>query len=320
MMRLKLRHLVPGLAVLGAVAWACDEGNVIEPAPEVKSVKASEWVAAVDWNQKTIVTVNMVESSPSTMSFSPNRLTFEAGKPYVLRIVNPVSNAAKHYFSPEGLGNFYKAIATRKIETSQAEYKAPYFNEVELMVGGSLDLYFVPVLAGTYDVICTITGHKGFGMTGQIIITGGAGNQLDLEEALDFDQALATDTRRSGSHTVWQSVVDTGITLAESPYRFLPKDLALRANVGYRVNLRSNSGNVEKHYWTAADFFKTVVTRKVEDSQAELKLPYLNAVELMVGGHTKLFMVPTRTGTFGSRCTIPGHAEGGMVGNVVVSN
>jgi uncharacterized cupredoxin-like copper-binding protein len=316
MKQLQLRRLVTSLIALGMAAWACDEGQIAAP---TKPVKASDWIASVNWDQRTVVTVNMVESGPTTMSFSPNRLTFEAGKPYVLRIVNPAGNG-KHYFSPKGLGNFYQAIATRKIETSQAEYKAPYFNEVELMVGGSLDLYFVPVLPGTYDILCTIPGHEGFGMTAQVTITGGAGNQLDLEVAPDFNQALATDPRRSGSHVVWQTAVDTGVTIAEVPaFTFVPKDLGLRQNVAYRIQLRSPSNNLEKHYWTAAAFFKTVVTRKVEDSQAEVKLPYLTAVELLIGGQTKLFMVPTQAGTFESRCTIPGHVERGMIGSIVVS-
>lgn len=314
---LQLQRLAPAVIALGMTTWACDKGQVTEPA---RPITASEWISSVNWDQRTIVTVTMVESGPTTMSFSPNQLTFEAGKPYVLRIVSPATNGAKHYFSPEGLGNFYTAIATRKIETSQAEYKAPYFNEVELLIGGALELYFVPVLPGTYDIVCTIPGHKGFGMTAQITITGGAGNQLDLEVAPDFDQALATDPRRSGSHTVWATAVDTGVTVAELPsYSFRPTDLGLQQNVAYRVQLRSPSTNVEEHYWTAAGFFKTVVTRKVEDSQAELKLPYLRELELLVGGQTKLFVVPTRTGTFESRCTIAGHVALGMIGSVVVS-
>ena len=62
-----------------------------------------------------------------------------------------------------------------------------------------------------------------------------------------------------------------------------------------------------------------MVTRKAEDSQAEIKPLYFNAIELLIGGETELFMVPTKTGTFQSVCTIPGHEALGMKGTVKVS-
>ncbi|MBI4409655.1 MAG: hypothetical protein HY561_08110 [Gemmatimonadetes bacterium] len=306
------------LVLFGAVAGACDDNGT---EPELAGpVTVTDWLASVNWDQKTVVTLTMVESPTGALSFSPNRLTFEAGKPYVLRILNGSPNVLKHYVSPTGLGNFYQAIATRKIETSQAEYKAPYFSEVELMVGGALDLYFVPVLPGTYDIVCTIPGHKEAGMTAQFVITGGEDNKLDLEIATDFDATLLSDGRRSSSHTVWQTRVDLTISVQETPtFTFVPKDLTLLQGTGYRIRLESAAGNVEKHYWTAAEFFKTTVWRKAEDTQAEIKAPYLKAVELMVGGATYLFVVPTKTGTYETRCTLPQHAEKGMIGSIAVS-
>ncbi|MBI4543700.1 MAG: hypothetical protein HY703_00715 [Gemmatimonadetes bacterium] len=310
-----------GTLVASMALGGCDEGEVVtEPEPE-GPVKASEWLASVNWDQRTVVTLNMVEAADGRLLFSPNQLAFEAGKPYVLRMVNGASNKAKHYVSPEGLGNFYQAIATRKIETSQAEYKAAYFNEVELMVGGSLDLYFVPVLAGTYDILCTIPGHKELGMTARFTITGSASNRLDLEVAADFNSALTSDPRRSGSHDVWKGRVDHTISIVEAPaYAFVPKDLALRQGVGYRLRLESPAANASKHYWTAAQFFKTAVWRKAEDTQAEIKAPYLKEVELMVGGSALLFVVPTQAGTFETRCTLPDHAQKGMVGSITVTS
>ena len=303
---------------LTIAAAACDDGASTSPA-ELTPVRASDWVSSVNWDQRTVVTMTMTESGGSFV-YSPNRLTFEAGKPYVLRIINPASNQAKHYVTPEGLGHFYKAIATRKIETSAAEYKAPYFDAVELMVGGTLDLYFVPVVPGVYEVFCQITGHREAGMTGQITITGSASNQLDLEIASDFSQALADDSRRSSSHAVWSALVEDTMTIAERPsYSFVPTNLTLTQGIGYRIRFVNADGNTEKHYYTSTEFFKTVVLRKVEDSQAEIKAPYLRAVELLVGGKTSLFVVPTRSGTFDATCTIPQHASMGMTGKVIVS-
>ena len=36
--------------------------------------------------------------------------------------------------------------------------------------GGQVDLYFVPVTQGSYEVICTIDDHKQQGMTGTLVI------------------------------------------------------------------------------------------------------------------------------------------------------
>lgn len=312
------------LGALGAtvlllgVPLGCDDGAM---APETPTpVKASDWVSAANWDAATVVTVNMAEKSPTNYVFEPNNLTFEAGKPYILRITNPASNSSKHYFATEGLGDFYQAIATRKIETADAEYKAPHFEAVELQIGGTLELYFVAVLPGTYDILCTIPGHKQLGMFGTVTITGGDGFQLDLEVANDFNAALSTDPRKSSSHSVWTSLVDTTVTIRETPsYGYVPTDLALTKDVAYKIILSNPTGHASNHYYTAAQFYKTVVTRKAEDSQAEIKALYFKAVELMIGGTTELFVVPTVAGTFETLCTIPGHADLGMRGTIVVS-
>jgi uncharacterized cupredoxin-like copper-binding protein len=158
-------------------------------------------------------------------------------------------------------------------------------------------------------------------MTATATITGGAGNQLDLEVAPDFDQALTTDPRRSGSHAVWTTAVDVAIGMEEtqSSYGFVPPDIDLTSDVGYRLTLDNPAANTSKHYYTAADFYKTVVLRKADDTQAEIKAPYLKAVELLIDGSTTLYVVPTVLGTYGVLCTIPGHATLGMTGTITVN-
>ena len=322
---MRIRFLTgTGLAALvaGLLTLSCDSGDVVtnpdpDPDPTLPTT-ASWWVDFVDWDQRTVVEVDMVEDGAS-LSFSPNVLTFEAGQPYVLRINNPAANAGKHYFSPEGT-SFFQAIATRKIQTAEAEYKAPYFDAVELKIGGSLEVFFVPVLGGTYDIICTIAGHKEAGMTATATVSGGEGYQLDLEVAPDFNTALTTDPRKSGSHEVWASAVDVPVGMYEdaTSFAFVPPDVTLTQDVGYRLQLDNPEGHASKHYYTAAEFYKTVVLRKADDSQAEIKAPYLKAVELLIGGSTTLYTVPTEAGLFDVICTIPGHADLGMTGTITV--
>lgn len=122
---------------------------------------AAERVKAADWSKMETVTVVMSE-----FAFAPQPLVFRQGVPYKLVIEN--TGSEKHYFTAE---DFFRAIATRKLQSNtDGEVKAPYFSAIEVYPGRSLDLYFIPVTAGTYELICTIAGHAGMGMTGKIRI------------------------------------------------------------------------------------------------------------------------------------------------------
>ncbi len=122
---------------------------------------ADEIVKATDWDKMKTITVDFDE-----YSYEPDELVFEVGQPYKLVLKN--HGKKKHYFTAT---DFYKAIATRKVQSDRdGEIKAPYFTAIELMVGGQLDLYFVPVKAGEYPVFCTIKDHREEGMEGLLII------------------------------------------------------------------------------------------------------------------------------------------------------
>ena len=124
-------------------------------------VNADEIVKATDWSKMKTITVNFDE-----YSYDPEELVFEVGQPYKLVLKN--LGKKKHYFTAT---DFYKAIATRKVQSNRdGEIKAPYFTALELMVGGQLDLYFVPVTRGEYPVFCTIKDHREEGMEGKLVI------------------------------------------------------------------------------------------------------------------------------------------------------
>ncbi|MFQ5629852.1 MAG: plastocyanin/azurin family copper-binding protein, partial [bacterium] len=186
---------------------------------------------------------------------------------------------------------------------------------------GELEIYFVPVVPGKYDFLCTITGHAEAGMTGQITITGGEGYELDLEVDPGFDTGLITDPRTSGGHEVWTTAEVLTVEMVENAdgtLAYNPANLNLTKDKGYKINIVNASDHDSKHYYTASEFYKTAVTRKAEDSHGEIKMPYMKAVELLIGGKTELFMVPTKTGTFEVFCTISGHRDAGMQGLVIV--
>jgi uncharacterized cupredoxin-like copper-binding protein len=118
---------------------------------------------------------------------------------------------------------------------------------------------------------------------------------------------------------VWNPATEINVSTIETPYSFVPPDLMLTSGVGYKLVIDNPAGNESKHYYTAPEFYRSVVIRKAQDSQAEIKPLYLNAVEVLIGGSTELYVVPTAAGTFQTECTIPGHADLGMTGTIVVN-
>lgn len=95
---------------------------------------------------------------------------------------------------------------------------------------------------------------------------------------------------------------------------FEPDTLSFTTGRPCILRVRSRAGNVEKPYCTATEFFRTVVTRKFEDSDAELKAPYFRAIELLVGSggtSAEMFVVPAVADAFGVLCTIPGRLRDG---------
>lgn len=121
-------------------------------------------VKAANWDQMETVNVVLTEHD-----FEPKHLKLKADKPYRLIIKN--TGEADHYYTA---AEFFKSVAWRKIQTPRphgGEIKAPYFTAVEAYKkGGTIELFFVPVKKGNFEVICTIEDHKEKGMTGSITV------------------------------------------------------------------------------------------------------------------------------------------------------
>lgn len=121
-------------------------------------------VKAADWNKMETVTMELSEHE-----FNPRNLTLKANQPYRLVIRN--SGEKDHYYTA---AEFFKSVAWRKVQTPRphgGEIKAPYFTAVEAYKkGGSVELFFVPVKKGNFEVICTVEDHKDLGMTGAITV------------------------------------------------------------------------------------------------------------------------------------------------------
>jgi len=115
-------------------------------------------LAGADWSKMETVTVTMTE-----YAFTPGHIVLKEGVPTRLVLKNAGKEA--HYFVAE---QFFKGIATRKVQDSDGEVKAPYFSAVEVYPGKMIEWFLVPVQKGVYDLLCTVKGHAGHGMTGKI--------------------------------------------------------------------------------------------------------------------------------------------------------
>lgn len=266
---------------------------------------AAEIVSAADWDAMLTVRVDMAD-----FIFTPESLSLETGQPYKLELVNV--GTTKHYFTAEG---FYQSVAFRKAQTSEGEFKAPYFKAVEVFPGDQVDLYLVPVVAGTYGSLCTIAGHEEAGMHGTIIVAGEvpASFPTPVMAAVAEGNWVQTATDLV-SDANWDAMLTVRVEMSD--FAFAPDSLTLKTGQPYKLEL-VNTGTM-KHYFTAGEFYQTAAFRKAQDNSGEIKAPYFKAVEVFPGEQADLYLIPTKAATYRSVCTIIGHEDAGMHGTIVV--
>ncbi len=109
--------------------------------------------------------------------------------------------------------------------------------------------------------------------------------------------------------------VNVALGSAGGALRFIPSDITFEAGKLYIVVLKNPSP--AKHYFSPPGFAASVWTRKIEVGNTEIKGD-VREIELKPGGEAEWFFVPVKAGTYELRCTIPGHAEAGMVGKLTV--
>lgn len=284
-------------------------------------------------HNKITVTIN---DDADYYNFAPRDFSLTLGQAYILRVENNATNSGKHYYTALDL---YASSAIRKIQTEMAEMKADFLGDQELLAvatGTWAEYFFVPMEAGEFPVTCTIGTHATRGMNGTITVTNdnNVADTLITDWATDYtvDTKAAPDERRSGGDPVWTTIMDVDVEILSpsadmTGYAFNPTNLELTVGQAYRLKIHhTGDGTNDKHYYTAPEFFKSVVTRKLQDANGEFKFPYMNAVELtdtaaLSGQMTylDLYIVPTVAGTFDATCTITGHAAAGMAGTITVS-
>jgi uncharacterized cupredoxin-like copper-binding protein len=145
------KALQVGFAILAA---AMAGGSVGAEIPS----EFNKALAAADWSKMETVTVTLSE-----YAFSPSPVVFREGVPTKLVLRN--AGSEHHYFVS---AEFFRNVATRKVQSSDGEVKAPYFTAVEVYAGKTMEWFLVPMKKGTFDLLCTVKGHAEHGMKGTI--------------------------------------------------------------------------------------------------------------------------------------------------------
>lgn len=313
-----MRRSVLVLASLALIASGCAKEETGTPAssqtptttPTVLGAdqyvqNASAFVDAANWDAAATVRLELGE-----MYFKPEALTFEAGKPYKVEVVNV--GKKDHEFVA---GEFFRSAAFRKAEDAGAEVKVPFFTEVEVFAGKSTELLFVAVMPGTFEMLCEIKGHREKGMEGTITVTGAP----PATPAPVLASVTTGSWVQNGPALVeaanWDAKQTLRIELGEMFFK--PEKITLKAGTPYILQL-VNTGK-KKHEFVADDFFGTVAFRKAENSIGEYKGPTLKEVEVFAGKQLDLYLIPTKAGEYLLVCEIEGHREKGMEGTITVS-
>ncbi|MBD2204397.1 cupredoxin domain-containing protein [Calothrix sp. FACHB-1219] len=116
-----------------------------------------------------------------------------------------------------------------------------------------------------------------------------------------------------------QPAVEVSVSLgnAANELKFEPNSLEFVA--GKRYNLRLANPSQMKHYFTAKDFADGIWTQKVEAGKVEIK-GAIHEVELKPGATADWVFVPLKSGKYTLRCSVAGHTEAGMTGEITVTN
>lgn len=141
---------------------------------------------------------------------------------------------------------------------------------------------------------------------GLLLLLIGGWNAINIQPAIagvDLSRQAATE-------------VTVNLSNESGELKFFPNHLKFEAGKPYKLILKNPSP--EKHYFTAKDFSDMAWTQKVESGKLEVK-GAIHDLELKPGGEATWVFVPIRTGNYSLHCSIPGHTEAGMTGEIIIT-
>lgn len=114
-----------------------------------------------------------------------------------------------------------------------------------------------------------------------------------------------------------QPIVKVTVQLGDEAgaLRFDPPQLVFEAGRRYELHLENNSPT--KHYFTAKDFADGIWSQKVDTGGVEVK-GAIHDIEVRSHAYADWVFVPVRAGRYDLSCTVPGHRQAGMVGEIEI--
>ncbi|MGH1396000.1 MAG: cupredoxin domain-containing protein [Trichormus sp.] len=141
---------------------------------------------------------------------------------------------------------------------------------------------------------------------------------LTLLICLVFTVANNAIAVTSTSYLLKSPATEVTISLGNSAneLKFAPNHLDFVA--GKRYQLKLTNPSQMKHYFTAKDFADVIWTQKVEAGKVEIK-GAIHELELKPGAVAEWVFVPIKPGKYSLHCSIPGHTEAGMTGEIMIA-
>ena len=129
--------------------------------------------------------------------------------------------------------------------------------------------------------------------------------------------AIAENLNNSSVDILKQPPSEITVSLgnAAGELKFEPNFLEFQSGKLYKLVLTNPSP--VNHYFTSKDFADAIWTQKVEAGNVEIK-GNIHELELKPGAEAEWVFVPLKTGKYNLRCTIPGHLEAGMKGEILI--
>lgn len=112
----------------------------------------------------------------------------------------------------------------------------------------------------------------------------------------------------------WDQATRIDINLHD--HDFMPRKLEFSRGKPYILKLK-NVG-AQAHDMVGGSFFQAIVIKMVSSNDGRVVTPYLKSVHVRSKHEIDIWFVPTRAGQFDFHCSLPGHQEAGMEGEILI--
>ncbi len=134
---------------------------------------------------------------------------------------------------------------------------------------------------------------------------------LKVEESLTISQAEAHNII---SDADWGSATRIEMLFEDDYYQ--PDELTLEAGKPYILAIK-NTGN-RRHDISGEKFFSNIAVKKISNKGMEVGAYHIESVHVQKGEEIEIWLVPKNVGEFPFICTVPGHMNDGMEGQLKV--